>query len=33
MEIQGYNSNRVVRKNESPTLITELLNEKTKIVK
>ena len=33
MEIQGYKSNRVIRKNESPKLITELPNELTKIVK
>ena len=34
MEIQGYKSNRVVRKkNESPKLIKELPNEITKIAK
>ena len=29
MEIQGYKPNRVVRKNNSPKLITELPNEIT----
>ena len=33
MEIQGYKSNRVIRKNESPKLKAELRNEITKIVK
>ena len=33
MEIQGYKPNRVVRKSNSPKLITELPNEITLIVK